>query len=175
MMAALALTCVSGAAHAQSCSTFMSSKFSQLQGTNGGAALMATVATNVGVGDEDLAGSEVTYAQVLLNSYHPSVFTCSVFPARCFYSTPYVVSTSSGEQLFSDRKSGAQPFNVGAMDQINLYIDANGLTTITLLSQGNRQVHINNPQCSNNILYGFSDDPTPVLYTITLSAVAIPG
>jgi hypothetical protein len=83
--------------------------------------------------------------------------------------------TGVATQYFSDQRypiifnapynPANAPFNVH--QTIQLKVDINGITGVVTLSWGSSQMHIT-PQCSDGVLYGFSDLSPTALYIVSL-------
>jgi hypothetical protein len=168
---------VSGAARAQSCTSFLAEKFAVAQQV-GYYELAATV-TSLRAAPTSTDRSQASYTVAFL-TYHPGHY---IFQRQGFRWAPAAVQgdtnyTNNGNQLFNDRTTGSpsyQPFNVAAADRTIFYLDVNGNASLILESAGNTRVNLINLQCANGVMYGFSDEATPALYSITLDELQIPG
>jgi hypothetical protein len=149
LLAAGAVGLVSAEASAQSCTSYLQDKFSWVaQGPGYYLDVKATSLNVTGYVDQYTAGSWV---------YDFTSYQWVYVPAK--------VTSTANRQLFDDRRSGTQPFNVYAYDNLGVTLDENGKITLALNSWGGGLVTVTPTSCASNIIYGFSSDGTLWAFT----------
>lgn len=161
-----------------SCSTYLAERFAWMtERPDGERGYRATITTHR-AGLTASGPALVSYGQVELWTHAAGGWECAPDWSSCWW-VPAAISGSQGSQLFNDRSyyNGGrwQPFSIHASDSIGLRIDQDGQVVLTLESWGGGQVTITGTQCSDGLIYGFSNESPGVLYSISLAQKEIDG